>query len=181
DIKTVVEYDFVITNLIAIIAVGVIILITFRSVAIPILLIFTIQSSIWMNMAIPYFTGSPLIFIGYMIVSAVQLGATIDYAILLTSKYMYNRRTQTRYEAAEGAICASGNSIITSAAIMSAAGFTLGFISGVPSIAALGMLIGRGALLSCLMVLTLLPQLLMAGDGLIRFSTAGHSFINAKN
>ena len=180
DIKAVVEYDFTITNLLAILAVGVIILLTFRSVAVPILLIFSIQSSIWINMAIPYFTGSPLIFIGYMIVSAVQLGATIDYAILLTGKYMVNRRTKNKYEAAKWAICDSGNSIITSAAIMSAAGFTLGFISGVPSIAALGMLIGRGALLSCLIVLTVLPQLLMAGDGLIRISTAGHGFVTAK-
>lgn len=180
DIKTVVEYDFTITSMVAILAVGFILLITFRSLALPILLVFAIQSAIWFNMAIPYFTGAPLIFIGYMIVSAVQLGATIDYAILLTGRYMEERRVMGRREAAEKAISDSGNSIITSAVIMSAAGFTLGFISSVPSIAALGFLVGRGALLSCLVVLTFLPQLLMMGDGLIKITTLTHRFLKAQ-
>ena len=177
DIKEVVEDDFTLINMIAILAVGTIILITFRSLAIPVILILAIQASIWINMAIPYFTGAPLLFIGYMIVSAVQLGATIDYAILLTGRYMQYRQTMKKREAAVMAINDAGNSIITSAAIMSAAGFTLGYVSGVPGIAALGMLIGRGALLSCVMVLTLLPQLLMAGDGLIRITTLRHGFL----
>jgi len=177
DIREVVEQDFIITNLFAILAVGLIILLSFRSLALPVILVLVIQSAIWINMAIPYFTGSPLIFIGYMIVSAVQLGATIDYAILLTGRYMEQRRTVSPREAAIAAIVDSGNSIITSAAIMSAAGFTLGYISGVPGIAALGMLIGRGALLSCILVLTLLPQLLVAGDKLIRFTTLKHGFL----
>lgn len=82
-----------------------------------------------------------------------------------------------RREAAVAAIADSGNSIITSAAIMSAAGFTLGYISGVQGIAALGMLIGRGALLSCVLVLTLLPNLLAASDGLIRLTTLKHGFL----
>jgi len=177
DIREVVEQDFAITNLLAILAVGLIILLSFRSLALPVILVLVIQSAIWINMAIPYFTGSPLIFIGYMIVSAVQLGATIDYAILLTGRYMEQRRTVSPREAAIASIVDSGNSIITSAAIMSAAGFTLGYVSGVPGIAALGMLIGRGALLSCIMVLTLLPQLLVAGDKLIRFTTLKHRFL----
>jgi predicted RND superfamily exporter protein len=177
DIREVVELDFSITNMIAILAVGAIVLLTFRSVSIPVILVLVIQTSIWINMAIPYFAGSPLIFVGYMIVSAVQLGATIDYAILITSRYMEYRQTANRREAAVAAIADSGNSVITSAAIMSAAGFTLGYVSGVPGIAALGMLIGRGALLSSFMVLTLLPHLLMAGDGLIRVTTLRHGFL----
>ncbi len=142
-----------------------------------IFLVLVIQTSIWINMSIPYFAGSPLIFIGYMIVSAVQLGATIDYAILLTGRYMEHRRTANRREAAVAAISDSGNSIITSAAIMSAAGFTLGYISGVPGIASLGMLLGRGALLSCVLVLTVLPNLLAASDRLIRLTTLKHGFL----
>jgi len=177
DIREVVEHDFRITNMIAILAVGAIILLSFRSLSIPIILVMVIQTSIWINMSIPFFMGSPLIFIGYMIVSAVQLGATIDYAILLTGRYMENRRSMKRREAAVAAIADSGNSIITSAAIMSAAGFTLGYISGVQGIAALGMLIGRGALLSCVLVLTLLPNLLAASDGLIRLTTLKHGFL----
>jgi len=177
DIKDVVEYDFSITNMFAILAVGAIVLLTFRSVSVPIILVLVIQTSIWINMAIPYFAGSPLIFIGYMIVSAVQLGATIDYAILLTGRYMEHRRIMMRREAAIAAIADSGNSVITSAAIMSAAGFTLGYISGVPGIASLGMLIGRGALLSGVMVLTVLPNLLALSDRFIRVTTLKHGFL----
>jgi len=178
DIREVVEHDFTITNMIAILAVGLIVLLTFKSLVVPVILVMVIQSAIWINMSIPYFAGSPLIFIGYMIVSAVQLGATIDYAILLTGRYMERRKNEGRKEAAIAAIVDSGNSIITSAAIMSAAGFTLGYISGIPGIAALGMLIGRGALLSCILVLTLLPQLLVISDKLIRFTTIKHEFLN---
>jgi len=171
DIRAVVEYDFGVTNMVAILAVGAIIALTFRSLSLPLFLVLTIQASIWLNMAIPYFAGSPLIFIGYMIVSAVQLGATIDYAILLTGRYLEFRRSLNVQQSAIAAIEASGYSILTSAAILASAGFTLGFVSGVPSIAALGMLIGRGALLSCLLVITFLPQLLMLGDRFIRITT----------
>jgi len=176
EIREVVERDFVTINYLAILAVGLIVLVTFRSLAIPVMLVLVIQAAIWLNMAIPYFTGSPLIFIGYMIVSAVQLGATIDYAILLAGRYLARRRNTGRRDAAVAAICDAGSSIITSAAIMSAAGFTLGYMSSIPGIAALGMLIGRGALLSCVLVLTFLPHLLVAGDGLIRFTTPWHGF-----
>jgi len=177
DIKEVVEDDFALINMIAILAVGTIIMFAFRSLAIPVFLVLAIQAAIWINMAIPYFMGAPLIFIGYMIVSAVQLGATIDYAILLTDRYVKHRQTLKKREAAVMAISDAGSSIITSAAIMSAAGFTLGYVSGVPGIAALGMLLGRGALLSCVIVLTILPHLLVAGDGLIRITTIRHGFL----
>jgi predicted RND superfamily exporter protein len=176
DIREVVERDFVTINYLAILAVGLIVLVTFRSLAIPVMLVLVIQAAIWLNMAIPYFTGSPLIFIGYMIVSAVQLGATIDYAILLAGRYLARRRSAGRRDAAISAICDSGHSIITSAAIMSAAGFTLGYMSSIPGIAALGILVGRGALLSCVLVLTFLPHLLVAGDRLIRYTTLGQGF-----
>jgi len=180
DIRAVVEYDFSVISLVAILAVGGIIALTYRSLALPLLLVLTIQASIWLNMAIPYFTGAPLIFIGYMIVSAVQLGATIDYAILLSSRYLEFRRSQTPPNAALAAAQSAGPSVLTSAAIMAAAGFTLGFVSGVPSIAALGMLIGRGALLSCLLVLTFLPQLLMVSDRFIQATTYQHRFLNER-
>jgi predicted RND superfamily exporter protein len=171
DIREVVGHDFRIVSLLSIVAVGAIILLAFRSLALPILLVFTIQSSIWFNMAVPYFLGVPLIFIGYMVVSAVQLGATVDYAILLSDRYLAYRKVVGRREAAERAIDAAGRSIVASAAVMTAAGFTLGWVSGIPSVSALGILIGRGALLSCLMVLIVLPQLLVLGDGLIRLTT----------
>ncbi len=180
DIRAVVEHDFTVTALVAILAVGAIIAVTFRSLTLPFLLVLTIQAAIWLNMAIPYFSGAPLIFIGYMIVSAVQLGATIDYAILLTGRYMEFRREKGVVEAAAEAVRSSCSAVVTSAAILAAAGFTLGFVSGVPAIAALGMLIGRGAALSCLLVLTFLPQLLMLADRLIQATTYKHGFLNER-
>ena len=180
DIRAVVEQDFHITNLVAILAVGAVIALTFRSLILPFLLVLTIQAAIWLNMSIPYFTGAPLIFIGYMIVSAVQLGATIDYAILLTGRYMEFRRTTGVFAAASLAVQLSLSAIVMSAGILAAAGFTLGFVSGVPAIAALGMLIGRGALLSGALVLVFLPQLLMVSDRLIQATTYSHRFLNER-
>jgi len=178
DIREVVEKDFSTINTVAILAVGLIILAAFRSLALPFILVLVIQGSIWINMAIPYFAEAPLIFIGYMIVSAVQLGATIDYAILLSARYMEHRKRSSKKEAAVRAVADAGCSIITSGAIMGAAGFTLGYISGVPGIASLGMLVGRGALLSVVLVLTLLPHLLVVGDSLIKLTTWQHQFVD---
>jgi uncharacterized protein len=115
DIQTVAESDFITVSLISIIAVATILLITFRSIIIPVMLVFAIQASIWMNMAVPYFSGEPLVYIGYLIVGAVQLGATIDYAILITSRYMEYRRTVGIREAIVKALTAAGHSIMTSA------------------------------------------------------------------
>ena len=145
-------------------------LLTFRSLSLPILLIFVIKGSIWINMALPYFTRNPLIFIGFLIVSAIQLGATIDYAILLTHRYLERRRSQPAISASAGAVADAGAAILTSAGIMSAAGFTLYAVSSVAGIAGLGLLIGRGALLSGGLVLILLPQLLVLSDRLIRLT-----------
>jgi len=170
DIKEVVEADFTVISLVAILAVWVVILIAFRSLTLAFLLVLVIQSSIWINMAIPYIAGAPLVFIGYMIVSAVQLGATIDYAILLTGRYLEHRRHSDKKVAAAGAISDAGSSIITSAAIMGASGFVLGVVSRVPSVATLGTLVGRGAILSCLMVLVVLPHLLLVGDRFLKHS-----------
>lgn len=180
DIRAVVEEDFRITNLVAILAVGAVIALSFRSLSLPFILVLTIQAAIWLNMAIPYFTGSPLVFIGYMIVSAVQLGATIDYAILLTGRYMESRRDMGVGASAARAVQLSLSAIVTSAGILAAAGFTLGFVSGVPAIAALGMLIGRGAVLSGTLVLVFLPQILMVSDRLIQATTINPGFINER-
>jgi len=171
DIKTVVEVDFTIVNLISILAVAVILLFTFRSFLLPGILILVIEASIWINMSIPYFMNSSLNFIGYMIVSAIQLGGTIDYAILLTDRYMDNRRSMEKKEAAAKAVSDAGRSILTSAGILCSAGFILGEVSSIAGISELGTLIGRGALLSSLMVFILLPQLLVIFDKAIQRTT----------
>jgi uncharacterized protein len=171
DIKKVVEYDFVVINLVSILAIGLILLLIFRSLIIPFLLIFVIEAAIWINMAIPYFTGTPLIFIGFMIVNTVQLGATIDYAILLTSRYTENRKRMDRTSSIKEALNSSGISIITSALIVAAAGICLALVSAISGVSSIGLLIGRGALISCLLVLLVLPQFLYWADPLISKKT----------
>lgn len=164
DIKTVVEEDFTRVNMISILAVGLILLFSFRSLLLPVILVFVIETSVWINMSVPYFMNSTLNFIGYMIVSSVQLGGTVDYAILLTTRYLDNRKTMVKREAASKAISDAGGSILTSAAILGSAGFILGGVSSIAGISELGILIGRGALLSLLLVLIMLPLFLVLFD-----------------
>lgn len=167
EIKKVVEQDFMLVNILSIALVFVILLVSFKSVVIPLILVFVIQLSIWINMAIPFLSGTPLIFIGYMIVSAVQLGATIDYGILFTQFYLEGRLTMLKRDAIRYAINNSGHSVLTSALILTAAGYALKFFSSVEGVAGLGELIGRGAALSGVLVLFLLPQLLYLFDKVI--------------
>ncbi len=87
DIKNTVEKDNQLVNLLTIITIAIVLLVTFRSITIPIVLLLTIQSSVWINLSVPYFTDTPLVYVGYLIISTVQLAATVDYAILLTEAY----------------------------------------------------------------------------------------------
>ncbi len=171
DIKEVVDKDFTVVNVISIIAVAIIMMFTFKSLSLPILLVLVIKSAIWINMSVPYFMDIPLSFIGYMIVSAIQLGATIDYAILLTNRYMDNRKTMDKKSAAISAVKDSGWSVITSALILCVAGLGVYFISSINGVSEMGLLIGRGAALSGIMVLVLLPQLLVTFDKVIKKTT----------
>ena len=171
EIKEVVEKDFIFINLLSIALVFIILLASFRSLSVTVLLVLCIELSIWINMAIPWIQGSSLIFIGYMIVSSIQLGATIDYGILFTQNYLKGRETLNKAEAIKYSLDNSGHSILTSSLILTAAGYSLKFFSSVQGVSALGELIGRGAALSGLLVLSLLPQLLYLFDKLIQKST----------
>ena len=173
DIKDTVSQDIMVVNLFSILAVGLIILLIQRSLSIPIILIFAIEASIWINMSVPYFSGSKLLFIGYLVVSSLQLGATIDYAILLTTRYTEFRRIQPPREAAVSAIKTAGPSVVISALILATAGFSYGLVSQIGSISEIGTLLGRGAALSGVLVLTLLPILLTLLDPVIRVTTLG--------
>ncbi|MDD3958337.1 MAG: MMPL family transporter [Candidatus Izemoplasmatales bacterium] len=178
EIKEVVEEDFKIVNLLSIGLVLIILLITFRSIIIPILLVACIELSVWINMAIPYFTGQTIIFIGYLIVGAIQLGATIDYGILLTHNYLNARKQEDKSSAFRTAISSSLHSILTSVMILAAAGYCLYFVSSIEGVAALGELIGRGALLSGFFVLFFLPLLLYFFDGIIEKTTVRAHFFH---
>lgn len=178
DIKESVRSDSIKVNLAGMLAVGLIIFFTFRSLLLPVLLVAAIQSAIYINMAIPYFLGEPLLFIGYIVVSALQLGATIDYAILFANRYMEGRRTLLPVEAATAALDKSGVSVMTSGIILVVAGFCEAFLSQLAAIGDIGLLIGRGALLSMAMVFFFLPALLILFDRPIEFLTFRVKFIH---
>ena len=129
-----------------------------------------IELAIFINMVIPYLTGQKLIFMGYLIVSCIQLGATVDYSILLSNHYVANRETMEKKEAAIEAIRLSTPSILTSGLIVTIVGYMLNVICTIPAIGDMGHLIGRGAMLS------MLPALLVYFDKIItgRFGSLGN-------
>ena len=164
DIKEVADEDNLKVNLVAILAVGIIIYFTFKSKLLPFLLVLSIESAVFLNMSIPYFTGYEMNFIGMLVVSSLQLGATIDYAILLTSRYLERRHTHERKEAIVLAIDDAGGSILTSGIVLTVAGFIISATSSVQTVSEIGGLIGRGTLLSVLMVFVFLPSVLVIFD-----------------
>ena len=166
DIKNVVEDDTPVVNGIAIIFIAITLLLTFRSLTLPVVLLFVIESAIWINLAVPYFTDTPLVYLGYLVINTVQLGATIDYAILLTDGYRVNRKTMLKKDAVISTMTTNFVSILTSGLILSAAGFCLYFTSSMEVVSVLGLLLARGTLLSMTLVLLALPALLTIFDPL---------------
>ena len=135
-----------------------------------------IEASIWINLGLPYFSGTSLFYIGYLIISTVQLGATIDYAILFTDRYLEFRRKMLKKAAARQTIKACTLSILTSSLVLTLAGTILGQVSTNGVLSQLGTLIGRGAVLSFVLVIFVLPSLLILFDGLIRRTTLHADF-----
>ena len=178
DMKDIVEKDNVVVNLIAVIAIFVVLLITFKSALLPFILVLTIETGIWINLAIPYFTGTTINFLGYLVISTVQLGATVDYAILLTNTYLRNRKQMPKREAIGVTLGGSFKSILVSALTLSMAGFTLYATSSNSAIADIGLLLGRGTLLSLLMVVCFLPTLLVVFDKVIEKTTFKTEFFH---
>ena len=145
----------------------VILLFTFKSAGLPILLVLTIQGSIWINFSFPFLTGTNLFFMSYLIVSAIQMGATIDYAIVITNRYLQLKTVLDRRAAAVEALNQSFPTVLTSGSIMTVAGFLIGKLSTDTIISSIGDTLGRGTLTSIVLVMTVLPQLLVLGDALI--------------
>lgn len=167
DVKETSSRDYTTATIVSVILIFLIIAVLFRSVSVPVLLIIVIEGAIFINMAIPAITGRSLFFVGYLIVSCIQLGATIDYGILMSNRYIANRKTSDKRAAMEFAVKEAATSIITSGSILTAAGLSLGLISDVAIISILGRLIGLGGLISSVLVLTVLPQCLFLFDKLI--------------
>lgn len=171
DLKTTITQDNAKVNFLAIAFVFCILLVNFKSLSLPVILTLVIESSIWINLGIPYFRGQTLFYIGYLIISTVQLGATIDYAILFSNRYMDFRKTLPKKEAAFMTLRTCTISILTSAAVLTLAGVILGKVSTNGVLSQLGILIGRGAALSFVLVIFVLPTLLILFDGVIRRTT----------
>ena len=180
DLKDTITVDNTRVNILAILFVFVILVVNFKSITLPIILTLVIELSIWINLSVPYFQSTTLHYIGYLIISSVQLGATIDYAILLTGRYLEERKTKTRREAAAESIRACVLSLFTSAIILTIAGFVLGAVSTNLVLSQLGTLVGRGAVISFILVLFALPALLMIFDRVIEKTTAKIQFYHKK-
>lgn len=179
DMSNVVSADNIRVNLIAIVSIFLVLLLTFRSATLPFILLFTIEVGIWINLSIPYFTSSNINFLGYLVISTVQLGATVDYAILLTSYYIENRKRMTQKVAIKTSLGEAFKSILVSATTLSVAGFTLAATSSNPAVAEIGNLLGRGTIMSMVMVVCLLPILLTIFDALIGKTTYKAQFFRA--
>ncbi len=180
DIKNTVEKDNQLVNLLTIITIAIVLLVTFRSITIPIVLLLTIQSSVWINLSVPYFTDTPLVYVGYLIISTVQLAATVDYAILLTEAYEKNRKEMPAVQAIKKTIDEKIFSILISASILSSVGFILAWTSSNPIVSSIGLLLGRGTLLAFIMVVFFLPALLVILDKVIEKTTWKPNFFKGK-
>ena len=168
DLSTSFQRDNVIISVLTALFVGIILLFTFQSAGLPFLLVLTIQGSIWINFSMPYLTQSTMYFLSYLVVSSIQMGATIDYAIVITSRYLDLRKEMPdRKKAVVESLNQSFPTIITSGTILTSAGFVIGYLTNNAVIASLGKVLGRGTLISIILVMTVLPQLLLVGDKLI--------------
>ncbi|MET3683275.1 putative RND superfamily exporter protein [Alkalibacillus flavidus] len=164
DIKETVERDNTLVNWLTVLAVAVVLIVTFRNMVYPVVLLITIQSAVWFNLSVPYFMDSELVFVGYLIVSTVQLAATVDYGILFTENYTRLRQSLPAKEAVIQTVDGKIFSIFISAAILSSVGYILWITSSNPIVGSVGLLLGRGALLAFVSIVLLLPALLLVTD-----------------
>jgi len=180
DMKDIVQKDNILVNTLTIVTIALVLLVTFRSLSFPIVLLLTIQTSVWINLAVPYLTDDPLVYIGYLIVSIVQLAATVDYAILFSVDYTNHRKEMSALSAIKKVINEKIFSIAVPASILSSVGFILSLTSTDPIISSIGLLLGRGTLLAFFLVVFLLPALLVILDWVMEKTTWKANFYREK-
>ena len=172
DLITITDKDFKVVNAISIIAVFLIIAFVFKSISLPVILVATIEFAIFINLGIPCYTGTSLPFIASIVIGTIQLGSTVDYAILMTTRYRKERcKGREKKEAIRIALSASIGSIVVSALGFFAATFGVGLYSDIDMISSLCTLMARGALISMLTVIFILPSMLMIFDNVINVTT----------
>ncbi|MCH5162515.1 MAG: MMPL family transporter [Clostridiales bacterium] len=160
--------DNILITLLTIIFIYIILAFTFRSWGIPIVLVLAIQGAIFMNFSLPFITGGNLFFFTYLIISAIQMGATIDYAILVTNRFNHLKTLHDRREAMTEAVSGAFPTVFTSGTIMCVAGFLVGSLTSDPLISSIGMYIGTGTIISIACVLLVLPAMLYTLDPLLK-------------
>ena len=167
DLQSSFANDNLIISILTALFVLIILLFTFQSAGLPVLLVLTIQGSIWINFTVPSLQGQGIYFLAYLIVSAIQMGATIDYAIVISSRYLVLKKEMPLKKAVGETINQAFPTIFTSGTILTCAGFLIGYISSNATIAAIGIALGRGTLISIMLVILVLPQILLLGDWII--------------
>lgn len=171
DLMDTITADTVKVNMIAIGAVFLVLLLTMKSISLPVILVLAIETAVWINVAIPYFQGNTVFYISYLIISSIQLGATVDYAILFTERYTEYREKMSKKEAVIDTVATVTPSIMTSGTVLAVVGFLLGNLSTHGVLAQLGMFLGIGSLLSLFIVLFVLPGFMYLLDGFIQRTT----------
>ena len=168
DLVTIADSDFKKVSIFSIVAIFLIIMVIFKSISVPVLLVLAIELAIFINLGIPYYTGTTIPFISSIVIGTIQLGATVDYAILLTSRFKEElSNTNDKKEAMIKALQSSSRSIITSALTFFGATAGVGIISELEMISSLCVLMARGAIISMLVILFVLPGILLMFEGII--------------
>ena len=168
DLKASFENDNMLISILSILFVIIVLIFTFHSAGLPVLLILIIQGSIWCNFSFPYLKGNNLFLLTYLIISAIQMGANIDYAIVISSRYMELKEQMPLREAMVETLNQAFPTIITSGTMLASAGIVIGFMTSNETISAIGMYLGTGTLISIFLVMCVLPQILLLGDTIIR-------------
>lgn len=159
--------DNLIISILSALFVILVLLFTFQSAGLPVLLIVVIEGSIWINFSFPTIMNQPLYFLGYLIVQAIQMGANIDYAIVISSHYQELKACMPHKEAIVHALNAAFPTVFTSGTIMASAGLLIGRLSAQPVVSTMGNCLGRGTIISIFLVLFVLPAFLVLGDSII--------------
>ena len=168
------EYDFkksfatdnTVVSVVSLLIVLLVLLFTFKSVGMPLVLILVIQGSIWINFSIPYFTGTGLFFMSYLVVSSIQMGANIDYAIVIATRYQELKDTMDHKQAIIETLNFAFPTVLTSGTILTVAGTLIGQMTSEAAIVGIGQSLGRGTIISMFLVLFVLPQILLMGGNL---------------
>lgn len=167
DLSNVFSTDNLMVSILSFLFVLVILVFTFKSAGLPVLLLAIIQGSIWINFSVPVLMDTNIFFLSYLIVSSIQMGANIDYAIVISSRYTELKKSMSIKDAMVETLNQAFPTIITSGAILAIAGLLIGFLSSDVAISSVGICLGRGTLISIGLVMFVLPQILLLGDVII--------------